>query len=192
VQAPPPQPQPPAQPHGGPREGTDRPPRIAARVQRYLDAAAVLGEAEVARLWAAGLELTSSAAAELALEPSGRPGAAGPPAAEDGVVPESGPPESGPRGGGRLRLEVPQPAWPEPPAAWPAQPGPAALTAREREVVALIALGRSNKAIAQELFISPATAARHVANILGKLGYSSRSQVAAWAAAANSGRRTGR
>ena len=87
---------------------------------------------------------------------------------------------------------MPQPAWPEPPAAWPAQPGPAALTAREREVVALIALGRSNKAIAQELFISPATAARHVANILGKLGYSSRSQVAAWAAAANSGRRTGR
>jgi DNA-binding NarL/FixJ family response regulator len=58
-------------------------------------------------------------------------------------------------------------------------------------VVALIARGASNKAIAQELFISPATAARHVANILGKLGYSSRSQVAAWAAAANSGR-TGR
>jgi predicted ATPase/DNA-binding CsgD family transcriptional regulator len=57
------------------------------------------------------------------------------------------------------------------------------LTAREREVVALITLGKSNKAIAAELFISPATAARHVANILAKLGYSSRSQVAAWAAA---------
>ncbi len=54
------------------------------------------------------------------------------------------------------------------------------LTAREREIVALIAGGRSNKAIAQELYISPATAARHVANILGKLGFSSRAQVAAW------------
>ena len=41
---------------------------------------------------------------------------------------------------------------------------------------------RSNKAIADELFISPATAARHVANILAKLGFSSRAQIAAWAA----------
>jgi DNA-binding CsgD family transcriptional regulator len=55
---------------------------------------------------------------------------------------------------------------------------------REREVVALIAAGRSNKAIAEELFISPATAARHVANILAKLSFSSRSQVAGWAARA--------
>jgi len=42
--------------------------------------------------------------------------------------------------------------------------------------------GRSNRAIGQELFISPATAARHVANILAKLGFSSRAQIAAWAA----------
>jgi DNA-binding NarL/FixJ family response regulator len=100
----------------------------------------------------------------------------------------------------------PQQAWPQQAPAWQAQaqlqaaaqqapplapadqPGSAALTAREREVVALIALGRSNRAIAQELFISPATAARHVANILAKLGFTSRSQVAAWAAAANSSR----
>ena len=63
-------------------------------------------------------------------------------------------------------------------------------------MVALIARGASNRAIAEELFISPATAARHVANILGKLGFSSRSQVAAWAAADRRGplarRRTGR
>jgi DNA-binding NarL/FixJ family response regulator len=52
-------------------------------------------------------------------------------------------------------------------------------------VVDLIALGKSNKAIAEELFISPATAARHVANILAKLGFTSRSQVAAWAASAD-------
>jgi DNA-binding NarL/FixJ family response regulator len=48
--------------------------------------------------------------------------------------------------------------------------------------VALIARGCSNKAIAEELVISPATAARHVANILAKLGFSSRAQVAWWAA----------
>ena len=59
------------------------------------------------------------------------------------------------------------------------------LTAREREVVALIAAGYSNRAIARKLFISPATAARHVANILAKLGFSSRSQVAAWAVSAD-------
>jgi predicted ATPase/DNA-binding NarL/FixJ family response regulator len=59
---------------------------------------------------------------------------------------------------------------------------PNTLTPREREVVRLIASGHSNKAIAEELFISPATAARHVANILAKLGFSSRTQIAAWAA----------
>jgi hypothetical protein len=40
-----------------------------ARAQRYLDAAAGLGDAEVDRLWAAGLKLTVRAAAELALAP---------------------------------------------------------------------------------------------------------------------------
>jgi len=55
------------------------------------------------------------------------------------------------------------------------------LTARELEVLRLVARGLSNRAIADELTISPATAARHVANILLKLGFSSRAQVAAWA-----------
>ena len=54
------------------------------------------------------------------------------------------------------------------------------LTAREIEIADLIARGLSNRAIAEELVISPATAARHVANILGKLGVNSRAQVAAW------------
>jgi tetratricopeptide (TPR) repeat protein len=45
------------------------------RAQRYLDAAAGLGAAEVARLWAAGLELTSLAAARLALDPPAKAGA---------------------------------------------------------------------------------------------------------------------
>lgn len=54
------------------------------------------------------------------------------------------------------------------------------LTGREWEIAGLIARGLSNKAIADELVISPATAARHVANILAKLGFSSRTQVATW------------
>ncbi len=62
-----------------------------------------------------------------------------------------------------------------------------ALTAREHEIALLIARGLSNRAIADELVISPATAARHVANILGKLGFSSRAQVAAWTAGQTAG-----
>jgi DNA-binding CsgD family transcriptional regulator len=54
------------------------------------------------------------------------------------------------------------------------------LTAREREIAVLIASGRSNKAIAGELVISPATVARHVANIMAKLGFRNRAQIAAW------------
>jgi predicted ATPase/DNA-binding CsgD family transcriptional regulator len=57
-----------------------------------------------------------------------------------------------------------------------------ALTARELQIAALIARGLSNRGIADELVISPATAARHVANIFTKLGFSSRAQLAAWAA----------
>jgi DNA-binding NarL/FixJ family response regulator len=49
------------------------------------------------------------------------------------------------------------------------------------QIIELIAAGLSNKEIAGELVIAPATAARHVANILGKLEFSSRSQIAAWA-----------
>jgi predicted ATPase/DNA-binding CsgD family transcriptional regulator len=66
-----------------------------------------------------------------------------------------------------------------PPAGRLATPG--GLTPRELEIVALIAKGHSNRAIGEELVISPATAARHVANIMLKLGFSSRAQIAAWA-----------
>ncbi len=55
------------------------------------------------------------------------------------------------------------------------------LTAREREVATLIALGKSNREIADELVISEKTAERHVANILLKLDFNSRTQVAVWA-----------
>ena len=56
------------------------------------------------------------------------------------------------------------------------------LTVREQQVAMLITRGLSNREIAAELVISPATAARHVANILSKLGLNSRAQIAAWAA----------
>jgi len=46
----------------------------------------------------------------------------------------------------------------------------AQLTPREREVLALLAQGRSNIAIASELFISPKVVEKHVANVFGKLG----------------------
>jgi DNA-binding CsgD family transcriptional regulator/tetratricopeptide (TPR) repeat protein len=52
------------------------------------------------------------------------------------------------------------------------------LTSREQEVLLLLAAGRSNPEIAQELFISPKTASVHVSNILAKLGLSSRVQAA--------------
>jgi adenylate cyclase len=55
------------------------------------------------------------------------------------------------------------------------------LTEREREVVALIVRGCTNREIAQELVIAEGTAVRHVANILNKLNLKSRAQVAVWA-----------
>jgi pimeloyl-ACP methyl ester carboxylesterase/DNA-binding CsgD family transcriptional regulator len=57
----------------------------------------------------------------------------------------------------------------------------APLSHREREVATLVALGLSNRQIAEELVIASSTAERHVANILNKLGYHSRTQIAAWA-----------
>lgn len=51
---------------------------------------------------------------------------------------------------------------------------PAVLSARELEVLRLLAEGRSNRVIGQELFISENTVKNHVRNILAKLGASSR------------------
>ena len=56
--------------------------------------------------------------------------------------------------------------------------GLGALTAREREILTLVAEGRSNKEIAAELVISERTARTHVSNLLGKLNLSSRTQAA--------------
>ena len=55
------------------------------------------------------------------------------------------------------------------------------LTGREREVIALIARGRANKAIAFELGVSEKTVKTHVSNIFGKLGFTDRTQAALYA-----------
>jgi predicted ATPase/DNA-binding CsgD family transcriptional regulator len=57
-------------------------------------------------------------------------------------------------------------------------PGP--LAKRELEVAKLIAEGLSNKRIGAQLFISEATVATHVRNIMNKLGINSRAQIAGW------------
>lgn len=58
---------------------------------------------------------------------------------------------------------------------------PGGLTKREVEVLAGVAAGLSNRDLAKKLFISEKTTARHLANIYGKLGVSSRTAAAAWA-----------
>ncbi|MCV7229209.1 ATP-binding protein [Mycolicibacterium komossense] len=58
-------------------------------------------------------------------------------------------------------------------------------TKREREIAQLVALGRSNQDIADELVLSRRTVEAHVQHLLAKLGFSSRSQVAAWIAYQN-------
>ena len=58
------------------------------------------------------------------------------------------------------------------------QPTAYGLTPRELEVLALVAEGRTNREIAQGLFISESTAGVHVSNILGKLGVSTRTEAA--------------
>ena len=66
------------------------------------------------------------------------------------------------------------------PTPVPGEP-PLGLTAREYEVLRLVAAGHSNREIASELFISAKTASVHVSNILGKLGVTSRGEAAATA-----------
>jgi non-specific serine/threonine protein kinase len=56
------------------------------------------------------------------------------------------------------------------------------LSQREQEVAALVAQGCTNREIAKSLGIAEKTANSHIQNILNKLGFNSRAQIAAWAA----------
>ncbi|WP_339154149.1 ATP-binding protein [Actinomadura luteofluorescens] len=135
------------------REATGREPGTGARRERVLEPIRRrIGEPLVAQYWGEGRAMPADDAVARALR--------GP-----GTVP----PPRRPVPGGAAEA-VPAPVTP-----------PSTLTAREREIARLVSRGLSNRGIADELVISPATAARHVTNILTKLGFSSRAQIAAWA-----------
>jgi predicted ATPase/DNA-binding CsgD family transcriptional regulator/Tfp pilus assembly protein PilF len=142
---------------------------IGPRIEEVLEfARGRLGASAAAALFAEGRETVAEDAVGFALAPD-----------QDQLLP-------GP-------AAAAEPAWTDPsrlPALAGSGPrqdtggahrGPTPLTPREHEIAMLIARGLSNREIADELVISPATAARHVANILAKLGFSSRTQVASWA-----------
>jgi len=74
----------------------------------------------------------------------------------------------------RMRTRLGGSVRPETSSAGPAY----GLTRREREVLEQVAAGRTNRQIAEELFISESTAGVHVSNILGKLGVSTRTEAA--------------
>ena len=134
----------------------------AERTAPQLERGRSLGQETFGQLWQQGRGLTPDAAVTLALR-SARQAELDP--AANGAAPPAAPAAPA-AGSGRLPDPTPL----------------STLTPREREIAALVASGYSNKAIADELVISPATAARHVANILSKLGFTSRAQIAAWAA----------
>lgn len=87
----------------------------------------------------------------------------------------------GGRGSGMPVVQVTQPvARPRPEAAKSSRRRPEVLSEREHSVVQLIAGGRSNREIADELVITKKTAEAHVSHILTKLGLCSRVQIATW------------
>jgi DNA-binding CsgD family transcriptional regulator len=81
-----------------------------------------------------------------------------------------------------IRLALGEPARPQPAAAHPPDGKLPPLGQREAEVARLLAAGLSNKQIGARLFISERTVDSHVRGILNKLGFDSRSQIAAWMA----------
>ena len=56
------------------------------------------------------------------------------------------------------------------------------LTAREREIVGLVALGESNRDVARRLCLAEDTVKHHLTNVFDKLGVSNRAELAAYAA----------
>jgi DNA-binding NarL/FixJ family response regulator len=153
------------------------------RRQAYTVAAvAALATAEGDGEWAAGMQAIASAtiaeigaAAPPRLPPvasaAGRASAAGEPAAAgssmtfDRAVEES-----------LARL-----ARSRPKSVEPGRVLPNGLTRRERDVVSLVALGQTNRQIAESLVLTEGTVENYVQRILGKLGVNNRAQIAVWA-----------
>ena len=123
---------------------------------------AVLGDAAFAAAWAEGQAMTLEQAVSFALAATQPAPSGGRPSTSRAAQPRPGPGDgrdSEPGVDPRMRL----------------------LTLREREVAALIARGLTNRDIASQLVVTARTAETHVQNILNKLGFTSRSQIAAWA-----------
>jgi predicted ATPase/DNA-binding CsgD family transcriptional regulator len=152
-------------------------PLSGARAARYLAPARRHADTVAADLWTRGLALSPEAAINLALAPN---------LLYISDMSEMGEAEIGEPEMGREQVT----AVPPPASLSTALPTalstalstalPPALTPRELEIADLVASGHSNKAIASELFISPATVARHIANIMAKLGFRTRTQIATW------------
>lgn len=150
---------------------------VAARQRQFKRAATLLGAAETLRT-----ELRQSAVASDHL--SGRHDACVRDTREGMGVPAY---DAAHRRGRTLAhdemiafaLGEPQPTTTVPAAS--ARNSPTPLTRREQQVADLISEGRSNREIAATLVISQRTAEGHVENILSKLGFTSRAQIAAWA-----------
>jgi predicted ATPase/DNA-binding CsgD family transcriptional regulator/Tfp pilus assembly protein PilF len=163
------------------RESLDQATGIGPRIEAMLEVARDrLGAARAAALFAEGREIAADDAVAYALGPGVETLAAGLP----GAPTVSGAPGGSGVPGVAVAAEMSRPgetAWADPARLVSARSA-SPLTAREHEIVLLIVRGLSNRQIADELVISPATAARHVANILAKLGFTSRTQVASWAA----------
>jgi predicted ATPase/DNA-binding CsgD family transcriptional regulator len=139
--------------------GIDFPPPFRAAYDRDLSTLREqLGEAAFDQAWAEGraMSLEQAAAYGLAIRPASAPATPDPTPAR---AKEAGRPLSG----SEVDAEI------------------ARLTRREQEVTALVAQGRTNRQIADELVLSERTVDTHVHNVLGKLELTSRAQVAVWA-----------
>jgi predicted ATPase/DNA-binding CsgD family transcriptional regulator len=137
--------------------GTSMGPAYQAYLRRDLERAwRALGEEEGAAAWEAGRAMTLEEAAAYAQDGPATPREEDthrPPTAEAVSV----------RGG------------------VPDEPHPDGLTAREAEVLGLLAEGKTNRQIAAELFLSVSTVQRHVANLYAKIGAHGRAEATAYA-----------